>query len=156
MDTSKNSKNRDKNFFKTPTEVFEKQLDELFSRKSDSEIDTIFRIVSLVINNDYSNNTDLRDLYRVIDLESFVKVVSIFENRSVKFPSKNSVKESLMLALCYYYKEIEGWSWEQIKNSLPFDISSISYGIRIKSLDRFLINKINELVEELHERRNSK
>ena len=145
---------KDRVLFKTPSEVFERQLDNLFAKKAESEVDIIFRIISLVIHNDYSSNTDLRDLFRVVDLESFIRVISVFENRTVKFPSKSDIKDSLMLALCYYYHEIEGMSWEEIKAVLPFEVSSIAYGIKIKNFDKFLTAKLNEYASSLQGKEN--
>lgn len=114
-------------------------------------MDILLKIVSLIITQNASGNDDLCRLYRVLKLEDFIKVVSIFDGRTVKFFSKDEIDEALVLALCYYYKEIEGKSWDQIRELIPFEISSISFGVKIKNLNSFLRAQIDGLFKKLDE-----
>jgi hypothetical protein len=134
--------------FNNPSDVFEQQLDDLFVRKPESETDMLFKVLSLIL---YKNihNRDIQDLYNSLDLESFSRVVTLFDGRTVKFPTREELKDALTLALCYYYKEIEGMDWDQIKATLPFEVSSFSYGTKIKSLDRYVYNQIGKIFKEM-------
>lgn len=133
--------------FDAPTEVFEEQIDKLFSHKSTSNIDTLMNVLSLLVYQN-TNNGDITDLYNTLTLNDFVKVITLFEGRTVKFPAKKDIKEWLILALCYYYREVEGMEWDEIHKILPFKISSISYGIKIRNLDRYIEQKMRELFME--------
>ena len=137
----------DNSLFDNPETVFEEQINELFSEAADDDSNVILEALTIIL---YQNqkNTDLVELYKLIGIDGFVKVISLFEDRTVKFPSSGEVKESLILALCYYYREIKGLSWPEIRAKLPFEISPHSYGIRIKSLNRFVRKKLEQLFGE--------
>lgn len=127
-----------------PEDVFEYKIDEILEDMEETEIDIVLKIFSLIF---YStqNNTDILELYRLLDLDSFVKVVSLFDGRTVKFPPREILKNHLLLSLLYYYREVEGKDWEKIKEEFPFAINSISFGIQIKNLNNFIKQKLSEI-----------
>lgn len=133
-------------FSETKT-VWESQLDELFSKKADTEIELIFEIVSLIMNSGSSDN--IQNLYSLLDLENFIRVITLFDGKTIKFPSKQSLKETFIWALCYYYKEIKQMSWREIEKLIPYEISTISYGIRIKQLNKHIEKEIHEIAKSL-------
>lgn len=130
--------------FSTPTEIFEEQLNDIFSNSSEEKTNVILRALSILLHMPDSNQ-DLIDLYNLLGIEGFVSVMTLFENRTITFPSKHSVKELILTALIFYYREIENMSWEEIKNKIPFEFSSISYSIKIKKLNSFLSDKLYDL-----------
>ena len=134
--------------FSNPSDVFESQLNDIFSRNKKDEIDILFRVLSLILHNN-SHNKDIIDLYKVLDLNSFSKVINVMDNKLVKFPSKEEFKDSLLFALCYYYREIENLSWDEIKKILPFDFSSFSYGIRIRNLNHYIVDQMTDLFKSM-------
>ena len=133
--------------FSTASDVFEEQLNELFLRKDDKDLNIVLQALSLILYQN-SNNTDLVELYHLLDLEGFVKVITLYEDRTVEFPSKDEIKESIILSLCFYYREIENKSWNEIRDTLPFEISSHSYASKIKNLNKFIKKKMKELFME--------
>ncbi len=133
--------------FSETKSAWESQLDDLFSKKSDTEIELIFEIVSLIMNNGTSDN--VQNLYSLLDLENFIRVITLFDGKTVKFPSKQSLKETFIWALCYYYKEIKGFTWKEIEKLIPYEISTISYGIRIKQLNKYIEKEIHSIAKEL-------
>lgn len=133
--------------FSETKSAWESQLDDLFSKKSDTEIELIFEIVSLIMNNGNSDN--VQNLYSLLDLENFIRVVTLFDGKTIKFPSKQSLKETFIWALCYYYKEIKNLSWKEIEKLIPYEISTISYGIRIKQLNKYIEKEIHSIATEL-------
>ncbi len=130
------------------SDVFEEKINQIFSKTKKKDIDLILQVLSLIIYGN-QNNTDMVELYHSVKLEDFVRIVSLFDGRVVKFPTKKSLRNSLMLALLYYYREIEGKSWEAIQKEFPFDISAISYGIQIKNLNNFIKQKIFEIMKKI-------
>lgn len=63
--------------------------------------------VSMVIYNNV-HNTDIAKLYSAVDLETFLLIVNLFEGRTLEFPTKKELRDSIELALFYYYKECLG------------------------------------------------
>ena len=133
--------------FSTASDVFEEQLNELFLRKDDKDLNIVLQALSLILYQN-SNNTDLVELYHLLDLEGFVKVITLYEDRTVEFPSKDEIKESIILSLCFYYREIENKSWNEIRDTLLFEISSHSYASKIKNLNKFIKKKMKEIFME--------
>jgi len=130
--------------FLKPTEIFEEQLNDIFSNSTDEKTNVVLKALSILLRMPESNQ-DLTDLYSLLGIEGFVSVMTLFENRTITFPSKHEVKDLILTALIYYYREVENLSWEEIKNKLPFEFSSISYSIKIKKMNSFLSNKLYEL-----------
>ena len=137
--------------FKSPREVFEDQLNDIFSSSSEENVNVILKALSLLLRMPSMNN-DLVDLYNLVGLEQFVGVISLFENRTVKFPNRNEVKDLILTSLLYYYHEVENLSWSEIREKIPFEFSSISYSIKIKKFNSFITNKLyNLFVEDINE-----
>lgn len=135
-----------KKMFKNPNEVFEDQLNDIFIRSSDKTSNIVLRAVNLLL---YQNehNRDLLDLYDLVGIENFMSILSIFENKTVVFPAKEEIKELILTALLYYYREIENLSWEEIKSKVPFEFSSISYSIKIKKFNNYIIEKLYDILK---------
>lgn len=133
--------------FSFPTDIFEEQLNDIFLHSAEEKNNTVLRALSILLHLPESNR-DLIDLYNLLGLEGFVSVISLFENRTITFPSKHEVKELILTSLIYYYREIENLSWEEIKSKIPFEFSSISYSIKIKKMNNFLADKLYDLFTE--------
>lgn len=130
--------------FTTPSEIFEEQLNDIFLHSSSEKNDTVLQALSLLLHLPDSNR-DLIDLYNLLGLEGFVSVMTLFENRTISFPSKEEVKELILTALIYYYREIENLSWVEIKQRIPFEFSSISYSTKVKKMNSFITDKLYEI-----------
>ncbi len=141
--------------FEKSTNIFENQIGNLFEKKKDTEMDLILKIVSLIVYSE-SVNTDLVELYRLLKLEDFVKVITLFDGRNIKLPTSGELKEFLVLSLVYYYRTVKNLSWEKIKEKFPFEISGISFGIKVKNLDNFIRQKINEYFRLLEKNKGEK
>lgn len=134
--------------FKGSHDIFDEHLRDMFIKPKDTEMDLILKTVSLLIYKN-CNNIDIIELYRLVGLETFTKIIMLFDGRSVKFPSKKEISDNLIYSLVYYYKEIQGLSWEKIKEKFPFEISGISCGIQIKQLDNFMRQNIESIYKEM-------
>jgi len=122
-----------------PQDIFEHKLNKIFQTKNKGELDLVFDIISLIL---YSNerSTCLSRLYNLI---------SLFDGETIKFPNKLQLKNSVILALLYYYREIKNKSWEEIKKEFPFEINSISYGIQIKNLNNYIKQRIQSIYKQI-------
>jgi hypothetical protein len=135
-----------------PKNLWEKKLNKLFEKKSETELEKFLNIVSIII---YSNENckDVSNLFSVIPINDFVKVINVFDGRTVRFPTKEELKEAIELALLFYYKNIKGvTSYKDIKSLNIIDskdFSSISIGKKLNKLDKKLSEKILNLFLEM-------
>lgn len=119
--------------------VWEKQLEDLFEKKSKEDIDFIWEIINIRLV-DY--NKDMLELIRLMGLENFSKIINLFDGKRVQFLKVNELKEELMLALFFLYKEKKGYDWKEIKKRVPFPVNSIKYGIKITQTSKLIKEKI--------------
>lgn len=131
--------------FQEPIEVFEAQLNDIFDSQKSKDNDKIIQLVSFILYEN-SRNRDMIDLFNLLGLEKFVEVTSLFEKREVRFPSKEEIQESVILALVYYYRESENLSWKEIKDLIPFEVQAQSYSRKVKSLNHFIQEQMRELI----------
>lgn len=137
------------NMFKKPTEVWEDQMNELFLVRKEDDTNRVIEALSIILNMTYgTKNRDMIDLFNLGGLDTFVSIITLFERRTITFPSKEEIKEAIIFALIFYYRETKGYSWDEIKKIVPFEFSSISYSFKIKGLNRFIIEKLTEVLKD--------
>lgn len=137
-----------------PKEVWEKQLTEIFTKKQPTEMEQIINIASMIL---YVNETnkDMGALYSKVGLEAFTQTIELFSGRTVRFMKKENLREYLLLAVCYYYREFKKLDWNEIQKILPYDINTVSIGIKIKNLSKNIKKELDnyfKIVEEKHEK----
>lgn len=130
-------------------DVWEYRIKKAFEKKTRAtEEDIIWEIVSLIL---YQTDKDglLVKVYKLFENKTdFIKLISLLDGQRFNSPTKKEVEETLLLAILYYEKEINSKSWSDIKSEFDFNISSIKYGIRIKNMDNWLKQKIQELLRK--------
>lgn len=137
-----------KKLFKNPSEVLEEQINDIFLARREDNTDLIIQAFSIILNKEYSKKQDIIDLYNLVGMDTFVSIVSLFERRTITFPSKDEIKESIILALIFYYREIQGFTWDKVKEIVPFEFSSISYSSKIKNLNSFVVENLRSIFLE--------
>jgi len=128
--------------------TWEYKIKRAFRKKEKfDKIDILWEIVSLILYQE-SNSTILIEVYKLFKdkKDDFIRLISLLDGRKFVPPTKRELEEALLLAVLYYEKEIEGKDWTQIKNEFDFDFSSVKYGIRIKNLDNWIKQKIQEII----------
>ena len=137
-----------KQLFNKPNNLLEAQLRDIFHDKEETEEDIILKIINILI---YKNirDTTLLDLFRLLDgdYEMFSKIVTLFSNRTIRFPDKTEIEDTLLTAICFYYREIKHMDWTDIKKILPGDVSPLYYSARIRSLNSLIKNEMSRLFE---------
>ena len=101
------------------------------------------RAISIVLHSGVDNK-DLVTLYKILPLEDFVRVVTAFNGRTVNFGKRADLQESIMLATLYFYREIEGKTWEEIQKLFSEEINTIGYGVKIKNMTRLMRTKLGD------------
>jgi hypothetical protein len=77
--------------------------------------------------------------FNTLGMKDYVKIFSPFWGKTISFPTEEEFKESLVIVLCYYYKNIENKEWAEIRDLLNMpDLNTIKYGIRVRQLEHFI------------------
>jgi hypothetical protein len=138
--------------FKSESSVFEKRMREAF--KPVNEQNSLFSAVALVFYHNASIS-EIYDVYKLLGIENFVKLIHLLDGRTVHLPTSSELQESILLALCFYYREVEGLDWDEIHDKIPFQFSSISMSYKLKSLNSALKSELKEILRgEFGERKN--
>jgi hypothetical protein len=132
--------------FNTPRNLWEHQLRGIFAQPEVKK-DPLFQILTAVFQNT-ANIGDVADIYRLLGLENFTRLVHLLDGRTIKFPTSTDLKDSIIFTLCYYYKQVEGLDWAKIHEILPFDFPSIAVSRKIRNLDEIIREKINPFMTE--------
>ena len=120
-------------------------LYEVIKRKKEVETDLLWDIVSLFMFEKMRSN-DLVNLYRIFGVENFVKLIHVLGDKTIKFPSKKEIEENVLAAVVYIDREVFGMTWEEVKKKhSTLNISSIRYAIKIKSLNEFVKQQIDQV-----------
>jgi len=85
------------------------------------------------------NQLVLVEIYNLLGSEMFAELIELVNGKTISFPDIDSFKESVNIALCYYFKYLKHKKWDEIKQLLQDDdISSIKYGINCNKLQQFI------------------
>jgi hypothetical protein len=126
--------------FSKPNSIFQQRLQETI--KTDSSKEIVEDLIRLHLFKNAEKNESLLSLVEVYDLlgvERFIDLISLLSGKTLSFPKKEDFKDTLTLAICYYYRNIEGKTWNDIKELLGDDeLPTIKYGIRMQQLQSFL------------------
>lgn len=117
--------------------------------ESARKVDPITHIMLLVLSKN-GTNLDMSKLLDLVGSKMFVSIVTLFSNRRITFPSLEELKDAMNLSCCYYYRQ-QGKSWEDIRSLLgknEFEINSISYGMKINSLNKNIRGMIDKCITE--------
>lgn len=142
-----------------PSEVWEKRLKETFKKKDKNQTQLFLDIVSIVL---FQNEKarEIGDLYSILSLDDFIKVINLFENRTIEFPSKREIKEAIEISLFYYYKHVRGVdSYKDLKEMNIVDekeFSSRSIGRKLTKLNLRLQEELLKILSEIEDEQNGK
>jgi hypothetical protein len=134
-----------KKIFDRTTNVFEEQLNDLFTEHTSKTSDKISRILSLLIL-DRNMSDNMVQLYDLVGIDTFLLVCSLFEKKKVEFPSREELRDLVVTAVLYYYREVKQMDWSEIKDILPFDFSPISYSFKIRNFEESMQNRMREIL----------
>jgi hypothetical protein len=129
--------------FKEEKSLFQKKINNIL--KENNVKDVIEDLIKLHYLKQASKNEDkiiFVEIYNLLGSEMFAELIELINGRTITFPDMDSFKESVNIALCYYFKYLKHKKWDEIKQILQDDdVHSIKYGIHCNKLHTF----INEL-----------
>ena len=137
--------------YESPRNLFQAKVNAILNNESkNSELfENIFKLQQVISFEKVPTNSEkdqwsvLLELYTLVGSVQFAKIVSIIKGKSITFPSEEEYQESIITTLCYYYKEIQSLSWDEIKEKLNDPkLNAIKYGIRVRQLKGFIDEKL--------------
>lgn len=130
---------------KEPNNIFEAHIQDIFKNEN-SDIEAILSIVSILVFKNIRDKSIL-SLFKTLDIDSFTRTLMLFEGRTITFPAREEIEDLFILAICYYYREVEELSWEEIKEIAPFEIKATTYGLKINNLSNLMKRKMKEIID---------
>lgn len=141
--------------YATPKSILQERLNQALDKGEETIISDLMKLSLLKRAEKNSDELVFTEMYNLLGLEGFSNLISLMDGRTVVFPSKEEFKDTLMVVLAYYYRNLEQKSWEEIKNLLGLpDINSVRLGIQSSQFEKFLqkmIKRIQPLVSEISE-----
>jgi SpoVK/Ycf46/Vps4 family AAA+-type ATPase len=135
--------------------IWKEQIDELFQcSDTKSEMYNFLSILNIIINNRFDEK--IINLYDIIgNIDTFTSIIDCFSGLTITIPEKDEFRESLIVALSYYYKELKGYSWKEIQKIIPYeDNISIKASKGIGKVKKELKEVMNILFLEQEENKN--
>jgi hypothetical protein len=120
--------------------LFQKKINNILKENPVKDIiEDLIRLHYLRTASKNENQLVLVEIYNLLGSEQFAELIELVNGRNVSFPDIDSFKESVNIALCYYFKYLKHKKWDEIKQILQDEeVSSIKYGINCNKLHTFL------------------
>ena len=130
----------DNKLFNEEKSLFRKKINDILKENPVKEV--IEDLIKLHLLRTASKNESqliLVEMYNLLGCELFTELVELVNGRTVQFPEVENFKETIQIALCYYFKYLKHKKWDEIKELLQDeDVSSIKYGINCNKLNMFI------------------
>jgi hypothetical protein len=126
--------------FRRPTTLLQQTINDIM--RNNPTKDMMMNLIELQLYKNAGKDEDklvFVELYNLLGIDKFMEVMDILSGKTVKFPAKDDFKETVEIALSYYYRYYMHYSWDTIKEKLgDQDIPSVKYGIKVQQLERFM------------------
>lgn len=132
--------------YQNPKSLLQERLNQVLSEGEETIISDLMKLSLLKRGEKDSNELVFSELYNLLGLEGFSNLISLMDGRTVTFPSREEFREALLVVLAYYYRTLEGKSWDDIKDILGLqDINSVKLGIQAGQYEKFLQKMIKKV-----------
>ena len=140
--------------YSNPRNVFQAKIHSVLGKEQQSSdlFESIFKlqqILSLEKINAGTQREDpnqwrvLLELFSVFGSLQFSKIITIMKGKTITFPTEEEFQDSIITCLCYYYKEMENLSWDEVKEKLNLPkLNTIKFGIRVRQLKGFIDSQV--------------
>ena len=136
--------------YNDPRSIFQKKI-QILLKNEPEEVETMFEklftiqqtlLLERVDKEDKNNWKSLLEIYNIVGMKNYIKLVNLLKGQTLTFPTDEEVKDSILTIMCYYYKEVEGKTWKEIQKILDIpNLNTIKYGIRLRQLSEFVNKK---------------
>lgn len=125
--------------YDNPKSILQERLNQALDKGEETIISDLVKLSLLKRAEKNSDELVFTEIYNLLGLEEFSNLISLIDGRTITFPSKEEFKESLMIVLAYYYRNLEQKPWDEIKELLGSpDINSVRLGIQSSQFEKFI------------------
>ena len=136
--------------YSNPKTVLQQKLKETLDKETSTVISDLIKLSLLKVAEKDEDLVIYSEIYKLLGVELFTDLITLIDGRTLSFPSKEEFKDMIITVLCYYYRNVEGKDWNEIKALLGDpDLNTIKFGIRATSFSSFL----NDMMGRLYARK---
>jgi hypothetical protein len=150
------------NIYPSPKNLFQQKIRSIFQKEPKEttslivDILKMFCLTKLNRPQQAKNWEPLNEILNQFGTRIFIDLLDIFEGKTIRFPTRKEIKDLIISALCYYYKEVENKSWEEVKEILYIqENSTIQYGIKVRQLKTFIEQGITSTLFQKKKRKSN-
>ena len=134
-------------------DILQKKLEAFFSVEQQTAKE-ILNQLCLYVYAQNAKETDLYHLAKILPDKYLNDVVDYYDGAVVKFPTKQQFHDSLLLAICFFLHEIEGYGWDDIRRILHIPknselFSSVSLGKKLSGIKYEMYDQLKEALYDL-------
>lgn len=131
--------------YETPKNILELKINEALGAREESVISDLVKLSLLKKASKNPNMLIYTEIYNLLGIEKFTELVSLVDGKTLNLPSRDEFKDTVITVLCYYYRNVLGLEWSEIKEKLGMpDINTIKQGIRSSQYESY----IKEIIEK--------
>lgn len=131
--------------YETPKNILELKINEALGAREESVISDLVKLSLLKKASKNPNMLIYTEIYNLLGIEKFTELVSLVDGKTISLPSRDEFKDTVITVLCYYYRNVLGLEWSEIKEKLGMpDINTIKQGIRSSQYESY----IKEIIEK--------
>jgi hypothetical protein len=137
-----------------PETLFEERMRTLIKENEEADSEkTILNLIELLMYKERVDN-GLFEIIKLFGINGLAKLVNLFNGRTVTFPKRDEFKQYIELVIAFYYRKYHGkmdWKWLREHVGNP-DISSVSFGLRINSFEKWMVQELEEHMAKIYEK----
>lgn len=131
--------------YKDPKNMLQLKINEALGSGEESIVSDLIKLSLLKKASKNSDNLVYTEVYNLLGLEKFSELVTLLDGKALALPTKDDLKDTVTMVLCYYYRNIEHKNWDDIKSILGIpDINTIKQGIRSSQFEAYLKEMISK------------
>lgn len=118
---------------------------ESYFKKKNTNKEVFFNLALLLFKNE-SGEKSLRSIPDIIGVPAFIKLINYTDGKMIKTPTKEELRQYLLVILFYYMRHIEGKQWVDIVKEIDYS----AFGVAQEKL-QIIRKKVSELDSSIKE-----
>lgn len=126
--------------FNEPMTLFQQNINDIMKENPSKDlIEDLIRLNMFKNAEKDDKQLVLVELYNLLGTEQFMDVMDLLAGKTIKFPKKEDFRETIEIALSYYYRQFKDCSWSDIKDMIKDDaISPVRLRLKVQQLQKFI------------------
>jgi hypothetical protein len=127
--------------YSDPKTLLQQKLNQALDKGEESLISDLVKLSLLKKSEKSIDDLVFTEIYNLLGLENFTNLISLLDGKTITFPKKDEFKEMVLVALTYYYRNLEGKKWDDIKAILGLneeECNTLKLGINSAQFEKFL------------------